>query len=184
MALLHPKSFPHDLTKKPKLNGEALVFAALASALDDKWGVFYDRPIAGSRRRVDFIAANPDRGLFAIEVKGGLVHDKRGAFRQLISKSGQRKRIAPFDQLKLGLRDLFAAAGIADNAVPVRMAVWFPEMGQAGLRWQPSPHILTRASLEPGAVCELVGAGLAEPLSAKQMAAVGRVLAVLAGKRG
>ena len=86
--------------------------------------------------------------------------------------------------MKLRLRDLFAAAGIADNAVPVHMAVWFPEMGQAGLHWQPSPHILTRESLEPGAVGELVGAGLAEPLSAMQVAALGHILAVLAGTRG
>ena len=29
-------------------------------------------------------------GMLEIEVKGGMVHDKRGAFRQLISKEGQR----------------------------------------------------------------------------------------------
>lgn len=110
-----------------------------------------------------------------------MVHDRRGAFRQLISKTGQRKRIAPFDQLKLALRDLFAAAELADTAFPVYIAVWFPEMGQAGLRWQPSPHILTRELLEPDALRSLVTTHLSAPLGVVETVAVRRIIGQLAG---
>ena len=184
MALMVPSAFPHDLARKPRLEGEALVYAALQAALDAQWWVFYDRPIAGSRRRVDFIAANPDRGILAVEVKGGLVHDKRGSFRQLVSRAPvRRKRIDPFAQLRLGFRDLLAAAGVEAWAVPAHQAIWFPQMGQGGLRWKPSPHILTRELLEPAALRGLIAAQLGIRLSAVQGRAVGRVMGVLSRTR-
>ena len=193
MALMVPLVFPHDLRRRPKLAGEALVFAALQAALDDEWRVFYDRPIPRSRRRVDFIVANPRRGLLAIEVKGGMVHDKRGAFRQLISKTGQRKRIDPFGQLKLGLRDLFAAANLALDAdvlsetgkqgawsaVPVHQAIWFPEMGQGGLRWQATPHILTLEILDVTRLHGIVATCLHDELTPEQSAIVVQLMMVL-----
>lgn len=156
MALMVPPVFPHDLTQKRKLVGEALVFTALRTSLDDAWCVFYDRPIRGSRRRIDFLGVHSGRGVLAIEVKGGMVHDKRGAFRQRIGKSGQPKKIDPFGQLKCGLRDLFLAGGITDHAVPMHQAIWFPEMGQGGLRWTESDHILTRETLDPVALAAVV----------------------------
>ena len=193
MALMVPNAFPHDLKKRPKLAGEALVFAALQAALDDEWRIFYDRPIPRSRRRVDFIAANARRGLLAFEVKGGMVHDKRGAFRQLVSTAGQRKRIDPFGQLKLGLRDLYSAAGVSLDAymlpeaddhqaqcgAPVHQAIWFPEMGQGGLRWQPTPHILTREILDATRLRGMVATCLHDELKPEQSAAVMRLMIVL-----
>jgi len=92
MAFMFPAEFPHDLSIKPKLRGEKLVYDALRAGLDDTWCVFYDRPVQGTMRRVDFVAIDPARGALAIEVKGGLVHAKDGAFRQVIAASGQRKR--------------------------------------------------------------------------------------------
>ena len=158
------------------------MFAALQAALDNQWRVFYDRPIPKSRRRVDFIATHARRGFLAIEVKGGMVHDKRGAFRQLISKEGQRKRIDPFGQLKLGLRDLYSAAGIADDVrMPIHQAIWFPQIGQGGLRWQPSPHILTREMLDEAKLIELVKVCLHNHLTPEQSAAVMRINQVLLG---
>ena len=153
MALMHPESFPHDLTRRPRLEGEALVYRALAAALDDRWQVFYDRGVRGTRRRVDFIALNAERGAFVCEVKGGEIHDRRGSFRQLINRTPvRRKKIDPFRQLRQATTDVWAAIGVPHDAVPVHEAIWFPQMGQAGLRWQPSPHILTRELLEPRAL--------------------------------
>ena len=153
MALMLPATFPHDLARKPRLEGEALVYRALSAALDDRWFVFYDRGGLGARRRVDFIALHALRGAFVCEVKGGQVHDKRGSFRQLISRTPVwRKRIDPFRQLRLAMTEVWAALGVAHDAVPVHEAIWFPQMGQAGLRWPPSPHILTRELLEPTAL--------------------------------
>lgn len=153
MALMFPAAFPHDLAKKPKLQGEALVWLALASAFDDSWFVFYDRGGLGTRRRVDFIALHALRGAFVCEVKGGEVHDKRGSFRQLVSRRPVwRKKIDPFRQLRLAMIEVWTAIGVARDAVPVHEAIWFPQMGQGGLRWQPSPHILTRETLEPAAL--------------------------------
>lgn len=178
MALMLPGTFPHDLTKKPKLKGEADVYCALRAALDVEWTVFYDQPIPGSRRRVDFLAANPRRGLLAVEVKGGMVHDKRGTFRQLVSKSGQRKKIDPFGQLKRAVGDLLTAAGV-EVAVPMHQAIWLPDMGQGGLRWQPSDHILTREHLSPSQVAGLMVRVL-PPLDDMQLrSAVERVMKVL-----
>ena len=173
-----PRTFPHDLTKKPKLKGEALVYAALREACDDRWTVFYDWSIRGSRRRIDFVAANPDRGLLMIEVKGGMVHDKRGSFRQLISKSGQRKRIDPFGQLKLAICDLLTAARV-DADVPMHQAIWFPEMGQGGLRWQASDHILTREILINSQFSGFIDRVLPQQGSVQTIAAVERVMMLL-----
>jgi hypothetical protein len=162
-----------------------MVFDALAAALQNEeadagqWQVFYNRPIPGSMRRIDFIVACPGRGLIAIEVKGGMVHDKRGAFRQLISSSGQRKRIDPFGQLKRGLIDLFAAARVAPDDVPVHQVIWFPEMGQKGLRWPASPHILTYEQLDAPNLSGLLLSVLPTDLTDKQSSAVRRVISVL-----
>jgi hypothetical protein len=113
MALMVPVQFPHDVKAMPKLLGEGVVYDALRAGLDDSWWVFHDRPVRGTPRRVDFIAINRERGVVAIEVKGGLVHASRGVFRQVIAQSGQRKRIDPFGQLKLGFARVCGVAGVA-----------------------------------------------------------------------
>lgn len=83
---MFPAEFPHDLRAKCKLVGEKLVYDALRAGLDDTWSVFYNRPVHGTMRRVDFVAIDPARAAVAIEVKGGLVHASRGVF------SGPRRR--------------------------------------------------------------------------------------------
>lgn len=162
MARMHPAAFPHDLTAKPKLEGEMLVYRALESGLGDAWTVFYDRPIAGTRRRVDFLCLSPTRGVLAIEVKGGMVHAARGWFRQLIQRPGIRKRIDPFGQVKAGVREALAALGAGDVALPLHLAIWLPMMGQGAFTWSaPTPHIFTREVLAP----ERLQAMLAEVLT-------------------
>ena len=151
---------------KPKLAGEKLVFEALRAGMSEAWSVFYDRPVQGTMRRVDFVAINPERGVVAIEVKGGLVHASRGAFRQLITRSGQRKRIDPFGQLKMAFARLGDAAGVDVLGVPAHFVIWFPQMGQGAFAWPASPHIWTRELLEAGAVREAIERALPARASA------------------
>ncbi len=184
MACLLPPSFPHDLTSKPRLSGEADVYAALQTGLDDTWAVFYDTSIKGSRRRIDFVAVDVRRGLLAIEVKGGMVHAARGWFRQQISRTGQRKKIDPFGQLKAAVRDLYAAAGIGETDLPSHLAIWLPAMSKSAFAWRlPCPHILTRELLDPGRLQLLQGQILTAETTADQRTALVRIVGALKGKR-
>ena len=160
MAIMLPRMFPHDLRKKPQLVGEADVFYAL-QGLDDDWAVFYDQPVKGSRRRVDFLCLNRMRGVVAIEVKGGQVHAFRGWFRQKIKVTGQRKRVDPFGQVKRGVRDVLVACDVSPERLPVAFVIAFPHMGAKGLPWRdPGPHIWTREIFEAGAVAKALAAML------------------------
>src|SRR3981081_4650891 len=117
----------------------------------------------GTMRRVDFLALHPERGAVAIEVKGGLVHASRGAFRQLIAPTGLRKRIDPFGQLKMAFARVCDAAGIDMLGVPAHFAIWFPQMAQSALTWPASPHIWTRDLLEAGSVRDAIVRALPAP---------------------
>jgi Nuclease-related domain len=167
MAIMFPKVFPHDLNVKPKLAGEKIAFEA--AGLDESWSVFYDRPVASTQRRVDFVAINPARGVVAIEVKGGLVHARRGAFRQLITQSGVRKRINPFGQVKLAFARVCDAAGVDILKLSMQFVMWFL-------------HIWTQEKLERGAVASAIETALPARLDAAQWIALERLAKVLQGK--
>jgi nuclease-like protein len=181
---MFPAAFPHDLRAKPRLVGEKLVYDALRAGLDDAWSVFYDRPVRGTPRRVDFVAIDPARGVVAIEVKGGLVHASRGAFRQLITQSGQRKRIDPFGQLKMGFARVCDAAGVDMTGLPVHFVIWFPQMGQGAFTWEPSPHIWTREAIEARVVQEAIDRALASRASAAQEIELEKLAKALEGGGG
>lgn len=73
-----PQRLPREIQENPFRKAERDVYAKLASELDEKWIVFYSRPWLGLNQsgeevdgEADFIVAHPDRGLLAIEVKGG-----------------------------------------------------------------------------------------------------------------
>jgi len=153
----------------------------VSSGLNETWSVFYDRPVRGTPRRVDFVAIDPVRGAIAIEVKGGLVHAWRGAFRQLIAPTGLRKRIDPFGQLKMAFARVGDAAGVDVSKLPVHFLMWFPQMGQGAFGWEPSPHIWTRELLEARAVQEAVERALPARASAPQSTALERLAGVLKG---
>lgn len=183
MARMHPAVFPHDLRRRPRRAGEALVYGALAAALSDEWAVFYDRRVMGTRRRIDFLCLHPARGVLAIEVKGGMVHARRGAFRQVISANGQRKRIDPFGQLNRAVGDVWAAAGLLPDALPLHRCVWLPQMYQAGLPWQATAHILTCETLATAVLVAVVEAALPATGSAVVRDLVERLRQVLTAKR-
>ena len=149
---IFPASFPHNLARKPDRAGEASVYKALAASMPAGTQVFYDRSVKGARRRVDFLVLIPDRGLIAIEVKGGLVHSGRGACRQathsLQGQRAHRKRIEPFKQVKLALGQLWEKSGINPLAVPTFIMAAFPKMSEDAFPWRTATHILTREDFE------------------------------------
>lgn len=155
VSSIFPATFPHDLKRKPDRAGEANVYKALAASMPAGTHIFYDRSVKGARRRVDFLVLIPDRGLIAIEVKGGLVHAGRGAFRQAThSMQGQRshrKRVEPFKQVKLALRELWEKSGINPLAVPTFIMAAFPKMSDDAFPWGTAKHILTREDFEDAA---------------------------------
>jgi len=150
LTKLYPSPFPHDLQKKPKLRGEKLVYDLLSGVLDDSWTVFYDWKTKGTRRRIDFLCISPEHGLAAFEVKGGMVHNARGKFRQLINaKTGQRKVVTPFDQVKMGFDEVTLACGIEKAMLPpCHLAIFYPEMHQSGFTFTKGLHIFTQEDLE------------------------------------
>lgn len=110
----------------------------------------YDRRAPGSRRAIDFVLINPARGFAAIEVKGGLVHAGHGRFRQIIHRSGLRKVIDPFGQLKRALAALAHGTGIDLDRCPRHLAVALPMMAASAFTFEVSHQILTREALAPG----------------------------------
>lgn len=142
MAIMHPKTFPHDRKRKPKLLGEKLAFDALHAGLGDSWSVFYDRPVAGTQRRVDFIAIDPAHGAIAIEVKGGTVHAACGGLRELIGRSGMHKRTNPFGQLKMAFARVCDAVHYRIASTPLRLMMC--SIARAG----PDGRLAPRSSCE------------------------------------
>jgi nuclease-like protein len=179
MAIMFPRQFPYDLRLKPKFAGETLAFDVLKAELGDGWSVFYDRPVPGTRRRVDFLAVEPGYGVIAIEVKGGTVHAARGAFRQVIAPSGLRKRIDPFGQLKMAFARVCDGAQINALSLPVHLVIWFPHMGEAAFTWRPSPHIWTREASAVGAISDIVRRALSFPTTIEDSAALEKLKTVL-----
>lgn len=80
MALIWPRTIPHDVLQNPLRAAEIAVYDALRKALDDTWWVFYSSPWLGVTAtgaekdgEADFIIANARRGVLFVEVKGGAV---------------------------------------------------------------------------------------------------------------
>ena len=180
MAMMFPPEFPHDLQKKPKLVGEKLVYDALRNALDNMWSVFYDWPVKGTRRRVDFLCIGQGRGVIAIEVKGGLVHHSRARFRQLVARPGVRKVVTPFDQAKKALDAVLACCDAEAAALPCHIVVFFPHMSQAGFTFPEGPYVFTRENLEPAKLWAKLDGAMRVAVSMPECMALGQLFAALA----
>lgn len=80
MAKMWPRQMPRWVAIDKRRAAEIKVFEKLESSLDDEWCVFYSRPwygISASGGEIegeaDFIIANPNLGIFFLEVKGGQI---------------------------------------------------------------------------------------------------------------
>ncbi|MGE0108664.1 MAG: nuclease-related domain-containing protein [Bdellovibrionales bacterium] len=161
---MFPSQFPHDLSNNPKLKGENLVFNALQSALQDDWSIFYDWSVQGTRRRVDFICISQTLGIIVFEVKGGLVHNSKGAFKQEIKYNGFRKSITPFDQVMKAYRDIVHACNLEIDDLPkCHYAVFFPEVTQKAFTFTEGLHIFTHEDLLKEKMTEKIQKSLTAP---------------------
>jgi hypothetical protein len=80
MAKMWPRQIPSWVAIDKRRAAEIKVFEKLENSFDDEWSVFYSRPwygISASGGEIegeaDFIIANPDFGVFFLEVKGGQI---------------------------------------------------------------------------------------------------------------
>jgi len=78
MAIMWPRELPPDITSNPLRKSECRVYIRFQEVLDDSFVVFYSRPWLGLTPygeeidgECDFLIAHPDKGILAIEVKGG-----------------------------------------------------------------------------------------------------------------
>lgn len=78
MAIMWPRELPPDITSNPLRKSECRVYRRFQEVLDDSFVVFYSRPWLGltpygeeKDGECDFLIAHPDKGILAIEVKGG-----------------------------------------------------------------------------------------------------------------
>jgi hypothetical protein len=147
MVQFHPPDMPPQFSRAV-LAGEKCVWQALLAApLGDGVHVFYNRRPKGSRRAPDILVLNPQRGVINIEVKGGQVHFSHGSFRQKIPT--HRKKIDPWMQAKLALRDLFKALGVNADSIPHAVVLAAPLMHRTAYTFGASPHIITADDLAP-----------------------------------
>ncbi|HNX01348.1 MAG TPA: NERD domain-containing protein [Candidatus Cloacimonadota bacterium] len=80
MALMWPRRLPPEITSDILRSTECKVYLKLQKVLKDSFTVFYSRPWLGltylgeeKDGECDFVVAHPDKGILAIEVKGGAI---------------------------------------------------------------------------------------------------------------
>jgi hypothetical protein len=160
IALLAPRATPTSrarffpaeppaILNRPAYRAERQVWQALRrAALPAGTLVFYNRATTGCRRRADFLILLADRGVIAVEVKGGrLIY--RGGFRQPLAGRPWTKRIEPWLQSHRALTQIFAALGINPLSVPQARMAAMPGTRAGELPFPSGPHLLTAEELEP-----------------------------------
>jgi hypothetical protein len=123
----------------------------------------------------------PERGIIAIEVKGGRV-DYRGAFRQHIPGQRWWKRVEPWGQAQRGLAQALAALKLNPVAIPQAAMLALPVTPPDAFPFPPAPHMLTAEDLAPALLAQKVGALLPplDPATSVQLApALDRIAAAL-----
>ncbi len=149
-ATFFPATMPADLATRRALKAEKLVWQALRRAsLPRGTRVFYNRAPKGCRRRADFLILHPERGLIALEVKGGRVHYYDGFRQQLARGQGWRKRVEPWRQAQRAVGQIITALKINPLLIPQAAMVALPGTYAAALPFPPTPHLLTKEDLTP-----------------------------------
>ena len=132
MAIFIPSVKPEDFNNS---YGEMKVYESLRT-LSDQYTVFYSLSWVGinDRRTIgeaDFVIIHPTKGIFVIEVKSGEIEYKEGVWIQTNTKSGQSKRIEPYEQARKSQFELLDRLNnyISDFRIPMLCyGVWFPSI--------------------------------------------------------
>jgi Nuclease-related domain len=99
---MHP---PTLRSAELKSTAEGKVFDALAAQLDDAWDVFHsvgmvirDPGTGASDDEADFVLVHPDDGVLVLEVKGGGIECRHGAWSRIVKGGGVEPMPDPFQQ--------------------------------------------------------------------------------------
>ncbi len=149
MAVFIPSIKPEDFNNS---YGEMKVYEALRT-LNDQYTIFYSLSWVGvnDKRTVgeaDFVVAHPAKGIFVIEVKSGEIEYKNGTWIQTNTKSGQAKRIEPYEQARKSQFEILDRLfkGISEFRLPMMCyGVWFPsvEIGEKSTLPPEAPKEIT-----------------------------------------
>ncbi len=98
------RTFPRSLLDEDlKSNPERKVFEALRDQLPDEWSVFHsasviyrDHPEGAREDEADFVLCHPERGIVCLEVKGGGIECRHGAFYRLPAGGPRERMPDPF----------------------------------------------------------------------------------------
>lgn len=163
-AQFFPDAMPADLATKPALRGEKRVWLAFRRApFPAGTRIFYNRAPKGCWRRADMLILIPQRGIIAIEVKGGRVAYCGGLRQQLSGSARGAKRIRPWGQAQRAVAQALAALGLNPIAIPQAFMLAMPDTSASELPFPPAPHMLTAEDLAPALLADKI-TGLLPPL--------------------
>lgn len=186
MAAVYPKVQPVDFYKDETLKGERLVQDALAT-LPDAYHVYFN-PRLNPReiqdpydRAIDFIVLHPEKGILAIDVKGGeIVEEPNGYLSQYQPARKLYKIIDPVKQANTALGHLL---DMCDDrfreSIPSGIAVFFPDTSQVEFAQSKSVHFF-REDLESNQLRQRLEMIFPEPYEKKTTAKLIADLAKLA----
>ena len=147
MAIMYPQNLPKPLNEY--LRGEAKVFEALRSQLDNKWTVYsnviwntHDKDSKYRDGETDFIVSHPELGILVIEVKGGMqivYHPELDTWNSIDNNMDSFSIKNPYEQVrnnKYSLIDNLRTLGQYskynsyefNNLLNIRYAVIFPDV--------------------------------------------------------
>ena len=147
MAIMYPQNLPKPLNEY--LRGEAKVFEALRSQLDNKWTVYsnviwntHDKDSKYRDGETDFIVSHPELGILVIEVKGGMqivYHPELDTWNSIDNNMDNFSIKNPYEQVrknKYSLIDNLRTLGQyskynsyeLNNLLNIRYAVIFPDV--------------------------------------------------------
>jgi len=119
--------FPRDGPSPDWPESEQEVYRRLEGSLPGDWTAWHSmkvRTTGAEFAESDFVIADPARGVLVLEVKGGLIDKKDGAWRQ----NGQAMRSSPLDQAHRFVRFLLAKFREKDRISPsIGVAAAFPD---------------------------------------------------------
>jgi len=149
MALLLPTDF--DLADLPA-ESERAVCRAFLERLDDTWYVIPQVPIVVDHHdhEIDVLLVSPTKGVFAVEVKGGLIDIVEGRWRQ----NGQPLKKSPVSQVvgaKHALVRRLKSAGVDLEDLFIQHLVALPDVGSVPAEGlgpdAPAERIFTKTEL-------------------------------------
>jgi len=132
---MHPQDLDGD---EPGSGAERAVFCAIRDRLPEPWEAFHgtglterDHATGARDGEIDFVLAHPDVGIFCLEVKGGGVECRDGAWYRTRHDGPDKRMRDPFEQAKdqrHALKRLISAAGSGVRGEDLLMghAVAFP----------------------------------------------------------